>query len=490
MKLNGLYFSCLLAFASYSVLSTSASAASYVGVQDKQLHYDLQTMVEWGYMEGAVNTYPVPWKGVAQQLEKVDVEQLSGRPLQAFLRLSHYLSLKKSKNTRRFLTLQGASDDVRFRSLDDGVEDTGKLSISSEFYFGRWSGQVSANYSTGGKKTFDNTFIAYQFDNWHVRAGSLDQWWGPAQSSSLIMSNNTRPIKALSLSRSVNTASKSPYLAWLGPWYFTTQIGQLEENRDVPNAKILLNRFTARPVKGLEVGLSWTAMWGGEGQPSGLSSFIDLITFASLCPADNLDCDDSQRSKLGNHVAGFDIQYTAQLFNRPVSFYLQRVGEDSVDGYKVTDNANLFGVSTYYKNAKIFIETSDTNISCGDDQSLKNCFYENGTYSSGYRMYGRTFGSTFDSDAKQVTIGANLRLEGGSIIEVYLRNADLNPDGQRPAPTLTRDVSEKVTEVSGFYQRPIGNWLVKAGGSISNRRFVNIDNEVDGLVYLKAQLAF
>lgn len=474
------------------LMSANSQASAYVGTQDKQLHYDLQTLVEWGYLDVAVTTFPIPWKGVSQGLAELSADNMPFRPQQAYLRLSHYLYLNKQQQSRRFLTLQAASDDVRFRSFDDGVESKQKISLSTEFYYGRLSGQVSVSYDNSGNSNhyYDNSFVAYQFGDWNVRLGSLDQWWGPAQSSSLIMSNNTRPVKAIALSRSVNTQSEHPWLRWMGPWYFTTQMGQFEANRDVPNVDVFMNRFNARPLKGLEVGLSWVAMWGGKGSDEGFAEFIELITFQNICPKGVDDCDPSQNSKRGNHIAGVDISYTRNFFDRPVTVYVQRVGEDSVHGYKITDNANMVGISTYWGAAKIFVETSDTNIACGQNDEQFNCYYEHGQYTSGYRMYGRTLGSTFDSDAKQVTLGTNIRFSAGDMMELFVRSANLNADTEKPSPVLTRANSEKMLEISGYYQKPIGNWLLKVGGSVTNRQFIDLSDEVDTTIYAKAQYVF
>ena len=490
MKLN-ILLAC--AFLLVSIASSNhAHSSAFIGTQDKQLHYDLQTLVEWGHLDVAMTTFPVPWKGISIGIDELDPTQMDFRPRQAYMRLKHYLSLHKRAQSRKYLTLQGASDDVRLRSFDDGVEDTGKATISTEFYAKRFSGQVSVNYSAGGQKNFDNSFIAYQFGDWNLRLGSIDQWWGPGQSSSLIMSNNTRPIKALAFSRSSNTQSKSPWLAWMGPWYFTTQLGQLEKNRSVSDTKMFMNRFNARPFKGFEVGLSWTTMWGGKGQAQDLQTFFDVITFNGTCDLPSGSCSNiGGDSKRGNYLAGIDLTYTLHLLNRPWTFYVQRVGEDAENAYSVNDNANLFGVSTYWKGAKLFLETSDTNVSCdGNGLVNTNCYYENANYPDGYRMYGRTFGSTFDSDAKQLTLGANIRFKGGDMAEVYVRSAELNADGVKPSPILTEGVSEDLLEVSGFYQKPMGNWLLKAGGSITNRKFKNVKDEVDAVLYVKAQFAF
>lgn len=475
----------MLAFA-----SLNAAASAWIGTQDKQLHYDVQTLAEWGHLDSTVTTFPIPWKGIADKLRNLDGSNMAPMPAQALARLRHYLSIQQRQEYRQFATFQGATNDVRFRSLDDGTEETAKLSLNSEFYHKRWSGQLTVNYASGGRSNFDNSFLAYQFGQWNLRIGSIDQFWGPAQSSSLILSNNTRPVKALAFSRSVTTESKSPMLSWLGPWYFTTQVGQMEQDRAVPDANLFISRFTARPINGLELGLSWSAMWGGKDQDKSLGAFWEVLSLQTQC-IERPICTDEQRSHYGNHLAGFDVKYTFNMLSRPISIYLQRVGEDSSDGYQVSDNANLFGLSTYIDSTKVFVETSDTNVACGADSSvLNNCYYEDGLYLSGYRMYERALGSTFDSDAKQITLGANIRFDDGAIAELYLRSAQLNADGQRPSPVLTTAASEDVLELSGFYQRPYGNWLLKAGGSIANREFEVREDEIDALLYLKAQYAF
>lgn len=484
-------FRAFTIFFLYIIFSAPAVCSPWVGTVDKQLHYDLQTLQEWGYLNATVITYPVPWRGVADEILTLDEAKMPSIPRQAAQRLSHYLKLQKQQKRRTFLELQASSSEPRIISFD-GVSDVkASAKISNEFYWGRVSGQLSVNYQSGGEKNLDNSFLAYQFGEWNIRAGAIEQWWGPGQSSSLILSNNMRPIPAIALSRSSATASESAWLSWMGPWYFTSQLGQLEDDRAVADTKLLLNRFTLSPFKRFELGVSWAAMWGGDGQARNLSNFIEVITLQDVCARADGICTQEQLSKLGNHLAGFDVKYTFDLFERPISIYAQGIGELSTSGIRISNSANLLGVSSYIANTKLYVETSDTNVSCVEGNSnLNDCYYEDTLYTSGYRYHGRAIGSTFDSDAKQVTVGANIRFNNGAMAELILRKAELNNDGTMPSPILTDDVTEDLLQISGFYQRPFGDWLLKVGGTIESRKFVTQDNELDTLLYLSATYAF
>jgi len=465
------------------LLSTQSLASPWIGTLEPQLHQDLQVLSEWGVLDAAVTSYPVPWKGIAEQLEKLQIHTLSSVPALSAQRLKHYLQAHKKQQGQAVISLYGASDDSRFIEFNGVQAEKVKLNMTKEFYAGRWAGQVSVNHERGGKSHFDQSFIAYQFGDWNLRLGSLNQWWGPAQSSSLIMSNNARPVPAISFSRSQATRSENKWLQYLGPWFFTAQIGQLESQRVVPDTKLWMTRFNFSPVSGLEVGLSWSAMWGGEGQANSVSDWFDVITLQTECVNGKATCDSTLKSSIGNHHGGFDFKYSMKLFNRPVSLYGQRIGEDAVDYYRITDNANLLGISTYLWGTKVFIESSDTNVACSNTGSgEKNCFYEHGTYQSGYRLYDRAIGSTFDSDAKMFTLGINKNFHDGDLFELALNQLVLNEDKGFPSPVVN-GLSEELLRFSGFYQTHYGDWLIKLGASIEHGEVDNSDSETDSLIF-------
>jgi hypothetical protein len=126
--------------------------------------------------------------------------------------LKHYLQALKKQKGQTVISLYGATDDSRFVGLNGVQAEKIKLNVTKEFYAGRWAGQVSANHERSGKSHFDQSFLAYQFGDWNLRVGSLNQWWGPAKSSSLIMSNNARPVL------SINFHVPKPYVLKMSGW--------------------------------------------------------------------------------------------------------------------------------------------------------------------------------------------------------------------------------------------------------------------------------
>lgn len=443
-------------------------ASPWIGTTDPQLHYDVQALADYGYLEISATTFPLPWKGIATQLESLDIGAMPYAAATSAKRLLHYATLQKRNSSHSSITAYGATEQSRFASFDGQQGEKARFNTSTETRFKRLAAKISVNYVPGGETNFDHSFIAYQFGDWNLRLGAIDQWWGPAHSNSLIFSNNARPIPTLAFSRSTATESESTMLSWLGPWYFTAQVGQLEDSRDVPDAKIWASRFTAKPLSGLEVGLSWVALWGGDGQPDRFSDFFKVLTFHKRCRDGRDSCTDELNTHIGNHLAGVDLKYTFRAFDYPISLYGQHIDEGDSSEFNVSNNATSFGISTYLAGAKVYLESSDTNVACSVSvEDITNCFYESGTYSSGYRYYNRALGDDVESDAKMLSLGYLVHFSDGDVIEAAVRQIKLEDAPLNAEQTPT---TEKITQLSGYYQTVWGNWQMKIGAVLDSSK--------------------
>ena len=78
-------------------------------------------------------------------------------------------------------------------------------------------------------------------------------------------------------------------------------------------------------------------------------------------------------------------------------------------------------------------------------------------------------GSTFDSDAKQTSLGFNYQFNQSDSVALQLSVVELNSDGTKPSPVITEGTREDLVYLSGFYQTIWRDFQIKFGGTVSQR---------------------
>ena len=471
-----------------------ATAAMWVDANDMSLRHHIQKLSDYNIITAPVTTYPLMWDAIDNDLLRVERNSLPKDIEDSFSYVFHYYKQARYPKYSNQIALSGSTEAPRLSGFGYRAREKANLTMSKEHVGDFWAAKISTQIRKpedgSSEVTFDDSYIAAIYGNWIFRAGAISQWWGPGWESSLIMSNNARPLPALSLSRSNSDAFETPLLSWIGPWTFTTQMAKLESDRHVPNALLWSARSTFRPFSSLEIGASWSIQWGGDGQPNSAKDFLNAIRSQEECANGEAQCDPSLNTKLGNQLAGYDIRWHERLFDVPFSLYFQMVGEDSANT-QPTDKAYVYGADTTLNIAempvRIFVEYTDTEVACSGNPNSLNCYYEHGTYRTGYRYQGKSIGSTFDNDANIVTIGIM-----GSTEEMYhwsgkLRFGELNSDNIDVAPTSTiigntvSKVAEDLVELELTYQRPVFRGMLTIQTQISHSNFIDdsSDNDVN-----------
>ena len=100
---------------------------------------------------------------------------------------------------------------------------------------------------------------------------------------------------------------------------------EMEKERTVPNPYLWGMRGEVRPtiLDGLELGFFRMMQLGGDGRPEGFRTWVDAFLSQDNTGA-NTGKDPAKEP--GNQLAGIDIRW--QVFDTPVAFYGQLVGED------------------------------------------------------------------------------------------------------------------------------------------------------------------
>ena len=364
------------------------------------------------------------------------------------------------------VSLHGSSEIPAIRGFDQNPLAKAGASIDLQWQGEIWalgvSPSLALNSDDDEKLRLDGSYLAATAGNWVFGAGAIDRWWGPGWQSSLILSNNARPMPAVWLNRNDSHAPEADWLAWLGPWQFTAFAGQYESERAVPQAKLLGMRFSFRPVAGLDIGLSRAIMLGGEGRPETASTLWNAII--------GRDNGQLEENDPGNQLASIDARYGFAIGQQSMGVYAQMMGEDEAGAFPARKSW-LFGVdwTTQLFNAdqQWFTEYSNTLADDFLGDAIPDITYDHSRYRTGYRYYGRNMASTFGGDAETVTLGAFNFFDDGANLSTKLIYAHLNKDGGNRTVAPAGDVFYVVPDgdqdvailAVGYGARLFNGWL-------------------------------
>lgn len=394
-------------------LAPNAFATPWLDTSDNYLRQSLQTLAQAGLLTGPINTYPIMWKNIAIDLNKIDVNQVEPQLRFAVLHLKSALDTNRASHSRG-VKLSYNSHNTSVQSFGEQYFEQAAITVFNEIQGDNWAGRLQMTYrdefdiatsnttTARQKLVADGSYLAGIWGNWVLALDQDSVWWGPGQQSSLLLSNNARPIAAVRLSRHSWQADTRPWLQWLGPWNITTFVGQDAEmeklfSSDEPNnTKYWGGRATIRPWPAVELGLSRVIQWGGSGRSNSFTTLWDLVSYDKT---DEIPAD--QRAAL-------DLSYHLQAFGWPLTAYAEIADDDNQSG--LPDKAlSLFGVRSYWgeQNAihTLNLEYSDTFLDCENSLQRGNCAYQGEVFPQGYRRFGRVIGSGYGADAKVLSAG-------------------------------------------------------------------------------------
>ena len=408
-------------------------AAPWIDPGDEQLRHHLEVLADAGIITVPITTYPLMWSGIARDLERHSIQSLNDTQLWSFDYVRHALHRQRSQfvmDSRVGVSTDtpvagGFAADQRERREGRVVANWLGDSLSVNL-----AATVASDEIDNRKYRLDGSYIAGIAGNWSLSAGAVNRWWGPGWQDSLILSGNSRPIPGLALQRNYSDAFQSPWLSWIGPWQLVAFAGQLESDRFVPDAKLLGMRITFKPLSNLELGLSRTAQWGGEGRPQTFKAFWDAFTGKDNRGNSGI----TQENEPGNQLAGFDARLGFGLGSTQLALYSQAIGEDaagiSPSRFLFQAGAEVAWTTSNWSN-RLYIEGSDTRAAQGD---YPNYAYEHAIYRSGYRYRGRSLAAGFDNDTLSVTVGGYHYMAAGHQWFWKLAKIELNRDNTNAAP--------------------------------------------------------
>ena len=438
------------------IYSSFAYSLNWIAPNDPWLRADLEHLSSLHLIKQPISTWPLPISTIRKSTPNLSQSS------QIKLR-----SMVQGKFTAELSAIQSKPifTDFGFRHRDKSNSEV-SYSYSNGLLEIHLANQFSTLNDSSPNVKHDNTYVNTNLKSWTLGVGAVDRWWGPGWDSGLILSTNARPIPSLYLARNHSRPANTRWLRWIGPWTLITFMGQLEEERAIPNALLWGMRATFKPSIAWEIGLSRTAMWAGDGRPKDFETMTDILT-----GNDNIDpTNTSKPNEPSNQLAGLDFKYSNHFRSNGYSIYGELIGEDEVGG-RPSRPLILIGASVYFslgqRRHTIFTEYSDTALNGHKSEQLFGIAYRHGLYTTGYLYKGRPLGSTYDNDSQILAIGTLFETSNHYKIRSTLRHLNLNRDTSVDTddPTNNSISSQKLTT------QQISVMLEKQRSSISTNFF-------------------
>ena len=395
---------------------------------DARMRHDIQLLADAGIIDAPITGWPIFFTDFA-----IDPSLRRGLDPGGLAALQRVFPAREVSDSFRLdATVGGISEPERFRSFQKTPREQGELSARMAGTAGRFAYDVTATWVDdpldNREWRADGSYAGVAFGNWFAALSVTDRWWGPGWDGSLVLSSNARPIPSISIQRRRALPPGIRWLRWLGPWTMQALFGQLESDRAVPDARFFGWRFGFKPFPRLEIGLSRTAQWCGDGRPCGFDTFLDLLSGIRDNTGDNISAADEP----GNQLAGFDVRYSFDSIGRPWAFYSQWIGEDEANGLPSAYLA-LLGLETWGtrlgggRSYRLHAEYSETTCSALTDSDPNFvCAYNHGIYTDGYRYRGRAIGHTMDGDGVMFSLGGLWVDSSGNAWQILGRRVEVN----------------------------------------------------------------
>jgi hypothetical protein len=401
---------------------------------DTQLRLDLQLLNDAEIIRYPVSQWPVPRAGVQYALSNARDHFASNRAVAEALERVRARAAAPSRGWLAFETGIRGGEPGLWRDFDTLAREDGELGVGLTYDNGRYSvgldATAVADPADGEELRADGSHATVQWGNWLLAAHTLDRWWGPGHESSLILSNNARPLPTVMVERAEARAFENRWLSWLGPWRMSFGISQMENSRQDIDAPLFLAwRVVVMPSKKIELGFSRTAQFCGEQLECSWDVFWNMIA-----GNDNVGIDATPENEPGNQMAGFDIRWNSPIGNLPYAIYGQYIGEDESSYFPVKYLSQL-GIEVWKPLVdgaliQVHAEYASTTASANSGGGpYYNTSYNQGRFNvEGYRYHGRVIGYTSDRDAENWALGAVYTPDRDTVWTATLRMSRLNRD--------------------------------------------------------------
>ena len=191
-------------------VALSAHAEPLARPGDMLLRHDIRLLVDEGVINLPMNTWPIPWADVFDQLNRAAIAELSPELAGAMARLRERARWELDTGEWYLTGWASVAAEPRvIRTFEDTPREEAEAGLAFSWTGNRFTLNLSAAYANdpvdGEEFRPDDTYVGMVLGNWMVTAGWQQRWWGPGNDASSILSSNARPRPGVTLQRNLST---------------------------------------------------------------------------------------------------------------------------------------------------------------------------------------------------------------------------------------------------------------------------------------------
>ncbi len=271
-----------------------------------------------------------------------------------------------------------------------------------------------------------DTYVGVSWKRAYLSFGRESNWWGPGESSAMLMTDNVVPMYMLKFD--VAEPITLPWIfKYLGPVRYQMFMGKLKGHLYPRQPYLHGEKVSLMPTKNLEIGLSRTTEWSGFGRGWSLNRF--LRTYFSV--GDNPSASNPQLDP-GDRRGGLDVNYKVPGLRNWLSVYMDSFVDDDPSPLAAPNRAafhpgfylaHLPGLPKLDFRAEGAYTQLPTEPNDGG-----YFFYTNGNYRDGYTQEGSLIGDWVGREGKGGQLSSTYWLAPDRTVQIYWRNHMIAPD--------------------------------------------------------------
>ena len=254
-----------------------------------------------------------------------------------------------------------------------------------------------------------------------LQIGKISTWYGPGRLGALIFTNNAQSYPGIRLHNPVPIASPG-FFSFLGSIQYDLFLARLESDRPIANPLLFGMRLAAHPGRFLEIGISRSMIYGGEGHDTGLSAWWDAFKGENT--------NDPGSKGLVNQIAGFDVTLTLPFSFQPVQAYLEMAGEDGahLHGTAIQAPSKFAYVTGLFLPTLFGSAAHDLRVEWARNHWRGNgpSWYVHSVSDEGYAHFyrNRVLGHPMGNDAQDITVQGHHFFLPSTYLEMTLSRTD------------------------------------------------------------------